>query len=114
MNETSEPDNNLKIRQYAKKVDPVSAVQFTGGQQNGTDISAWVRAQGRGALWYPAVEAWDAPDGRNGFPAAPEYISLRTPRGLKDVNVGDYVFQDAEGDFRSLKDGDFANAYAAV
>lgn len=106
--------NNLVIHRYAKKVDPVSAVQFTGGQVNGNQITEWVRSQGRGALWYPAVDGWDSPDGKNGFPASPEYISLRTPRGLKDVNVGDFIFQDAEGDFRSLKAGDFANAYAAV
>lgn len=103
----------MEIRKFAKITDPIEAVQFTGGQENGEEIVAWVKENGRGARWVAAVEAF-APDDPFGLPAEPEHIQLRTPRGIKNVPVGDWVYKDNKNDFRSMSESETTTGYTPV
>jgi len=107
----------VKTRKFAKLSDPIEVVQFEGGQENGAEIVAWVRQNGRGARWEAAEEAWAADDdenGKNGIPAKDEMIRLRTPRGFKEVQVGDWIALGEDGNFRSFSATEINENYKEV
>ena len=104
----------LALKQFAKKVDPITAVRFTGGVEIGSQIVGWVLEHDRSARWINIVHAWESRDGKSSTPEEPEHIALRTPRGMKDVLVGDWVWLDDEGDFRSMTDAEIRKNYATV
>lgn len=104
----------METRKFAKISDPIEVVQFVGGAENGVEIVAWVRENGRGARWEAAVEGWEAEDGKNGIPEKPEQIVLRTPRGFKPVLVNDWIAKGDDGNFRSFTDVEIKEGYVAV
>jgi len=104
----------VETRKFAKISDPIEVVQFTGGAENGAEIVAWIRQNGRGSRWEAAEEAWDAPDEKNGIPAKPEQIILRTPRGFKNVTVGDWIAKGDDGNFRSFTDKEIKEGYVSI
>lgn len=107
----------METRKFAKLSDPIEVVQFTGGAEIGAEIVAWVRENGRGARWEPAEEAWAAEDdenGKNGIPAKAEMIRLRTPRGFKEVLVGDWIALGEDGNFRSFSAKEIDENYKEV
>ena len=104
----------MKTLKYAKLSDPIEVVQFTGGSENGQEIVAWIRSNGRGARYDAPVEGWSSPDGRNDIPAKAEVINLRTPRGFKDVEVNDWIAKGEDGNFRSFTDVAIKEGYVAI
>lgn len=105
---------SLELQQFAKKVDPITAVKFTGGPQNGGLIVLWVRENDRSARWVNIIHAWESKDGKSNTPEEPEHIALRTPRGMKDVLVGSWIWLDEEGDFRSMTEAELSKGYSAI
>lgn len=105
---------DIGIRKFAKISDPVEAVQFTGGEENAKGIVEWVVQNDRGARWEPGHEGWKSSDGKNDVPEILEHISLRTPRGFKDVFASDWIVRDADNSFRSFKAADFKDLYVTV
>ena len=104
----------LTLRKFAKKVDPITAVRFTGGPENGSQIVGWVRENDRSARWVEAIPEWTSRDGKSSTPAEPEHIALRTPRGMKDILVGSWIYLDDAGDFRSMTDAEIGKDYSEV
>lgn len=104
----------MEIRKFAKITDPIEAVQFTGGQENGEEIVAWVKENGRGARWLPEVKAIGEEDDPFGIPAEAEKIQLRTPRGIKVTLVGWWIYKDDKGDFRAMSEVEINTGYTPV
>lgn len=102
---------DIGLKKYAKISDPVTAVQFVGGEENANLIVDWIRSQDRGARYEAAREAWVSASGKEGMPAVPERIILQTPQALKDVEVGNWIFQDEKGDFRTATHEAFNSKY---
>lgn len=105
---------DIGLKKYAKISDPVTAVQFVGGEENAKLIVDWVCSQDRGARYEPTREAWVSTSGKEGVPAVPEHIVLQTPQALKDVEVGNWVYQDEKGDFRTATHEAFNSKYVAA
>lgn len=104
----------LALKQLTKKVDPITAVKFTGGFENGSQIVQWIRQNDRSARWIDKIPAWESRDGKSSTPEEPEHITLRIPRGMKDVFVGDWIWLDSEGDFRSMTSAEVSKSYIYV
>ena len=74
-----------------KKTEIVDGRQFTGGEQNGTDLTYWVQSGGK------QTALWGAP-----YRSAPETIVLFQDMNQLDyerVFVGDWIIREQDGRF---------------
>lgn len=97
---------------FRKKPEIVDARQFTGGVQNGTDITHWIQANGANAHWIEGRPA--ALDAENDYDD-PEYVYLSYGKfKFTYVHVGDWVILRQDGRVVGMRPEDFAREYEQV
>ena len=94
---------------FMKKPEIVDARQFTGGVQNGTDLTHWIQANGADAHWSPAKR-----DEENDYDD-PEYIYLTYGKfKFTYIHVGDWVILRQDGRVVGMRPEDFNREYDQV
>lgn len=94
---------------FKKKPEIVDARQFTGGVQNGTDLTFWIQSHEANAVWREAKrdEEYDCDD--------PEYIYLSYGKfKFSYAYVGDWIILRQDGRMVTMRPEDFNREYEQV
>jgi hypothetical protein len=86
-----------------QKTETVDARQFTGGKENGTNLSLWVNSNGHlteaRAEWHDELKA-------AGY-ITPERVRLRSYTLRENAYVGDWIILRQNGLFDHMRDQEF-------
>lgn len=86
---------------FRKKPVVIEAIPFTGGEEEGKKIVAWIQLNGGKAKW----------NGKGGGHPYPENIKIETLEGTMFAIPGDWIIQGVQGEFYPCKPDIFAATY---
>lgn len=98
----------LRIR---KKPAELSAMQFTGGKENGEEIQKWLHEHGAASSWMGDSRRHVETNGKEGWG---EKIYIRRASGTLQASVGDWVIHDVDGEFKPCSPTRFYSEYDRV
>lgn len=97
-------------QRYTTKPMDIVAIQFTGGDGLGFDITKWVNDNGGKATYRSSQDPEQFPDGTS-HDGWPEVITIENDIGYVEAVNGYWIFQEANGVFRVCSPDEFTEKY---